>query len=235
MRLQKFLAQAGVGSRRYCETLITTSSVTVNGVLVCELGTSVDPKRDVVRLNGKIVSLEKIRVFLFYKPLKTLTSMADGYGRRTVADYFAEIKERVYPVGRLDYNTEGLLIMTNKGSLAYKLTHPSHKVLKQYVVAINGAISSCQLNQLRMGLELDDGITAPAIVKLLVKQRYSSTIKIGIIEGRKRQIRRMFAKIGYEVIHLKRFQIGNLSLGSLQTGQYRELCQHEVWKLLQKV
>ena len=166
-RLQKVLAAAGVSSRREAEKVITAGRVRVNGKLVTELGTKVDPKKARITVDGKPIKLESKVYYLFNKPRGVVTTMSDPQGRRTVADFVQDSKERVFPVGRLDYNTEGLLLLTNDGELAQKLMHPSHEVNKTYVVKVPGIVPQEKLDLLRVGVKLEDGMTAPAFVNLI--------------------------------------------------------------------
>jgi 23S rRNA pseudouridine2605 synthase len=230
-RLQKVMAQAGVASRRQSEEWIRQGLVKVNGQLVTTLGVKVDPASDVIEVKGKRIRLESKRVFLFYKPLQVITSMSDPQGRRVVADFFRHIPERVYPVGRLDYDTEGLLLVTNDGELANRLTHPRYKMAKQYITTVKGRPSQEVLKQLQDGVLLEDGLTAPAEVRLLESSPKQSKLELTIYEGRNRQIRRMCKAVGHPVIHLKRTRIAFLTLKGLQPGQIRELTKAEMTQL----
>ncbi|TCS93445.1 pseudouridine synthase [Hazenella coriacea] len=230
-RLQKVMAQAGVASRRQCEELIRQGLVKVNGKTISELGFKVNPSIDQIEVKGKKVVSERKRTFLFYKPMMVITSMSDPQGREVVANYFRSISERVYPVGRLDYDTEGLLLMTNDGELANQLTHPRYEVNKKYVATIKGKPSQDEIQQLRKGVQLTDGWTAPAKVKLLKIDEQTSKVELMIHEGRNRQVRRMFEAIGYSVVHLARIQLGPLTLKGLKKGEYRELTLEEIRKL----
>ncbi|RAL22672.1 pseudouridine synthase [Thermoflavimicrobium daqui] len=230
-RLQKVMAQAGVASRRQCEELIQKGLVKVNGQVVQTLGVKVNPKRDVIEVKGKKLQQEKKRTFLFYKPLRVITSMNDPQGRKVVADYFRHISERVYPVGRLDYDTEGLLLVTNDGELANHLIHPRYEMDKVYKVTVQGRPSKEALAQLREGVMLEDGQTAPAKVKILEGNDKKSVLEIVIHEGRNRQVRRMCEVIGHPVIHLIRTRLAFLTLKGLKKGQSRELTSGEIQRL----
>lgn len=234
-RLQKILAQAGIASRRQAEVLIQEGKVQVNGQVVTELGTKVDPDKDRILVKGKPIQKEKKRTFLFYKPLYVISSMSDPQKRKIVPDFFRSIKERVYPVGRLDYDTEGLLLVTNDGELANQLLHPRFEIEKQYVATVKGIPDESSLEQLRNGIYLEDGLTAPAEVKLLQKQDEDAKIKLTIHEGRNRQVRRMCKAIGHPVKHLIRTRLANLTIKGLKRGEYRELTPAEVKNLKKRL
>jgi 23S rRNA pseudouridine2605 synthase len=220
-----------VASRRRSEELIKAGKVKVNGQTVTELGIKVDPERDVIEVNGKKVGLERKRTFLFYKPVKVITSMSDPQGRKTVADFFHDVPERVYPVGRLDYDTEGLLIVTNDGELANHLLHPRYEVDKVYIATVKGKPSPESLERLQKGVELEDGLTAPAKVRLLAADEKRAKIELTIHEGRNRQVRRMCEAVGHPVLHLIRKRIGFLTLSGMKKGSYRELSPKELARL----
>mgnify|MGYP001300187518 FL=1 len=229
-RLQKILANAGVASRRKCEELIREGKVAVNDRIVRELGAKADPARDVITVNGKPIRLEQKLYLMFHKPKGVITAMSDPRGRTTVKDYLKNVKERVYPVGRLDYDTEGLLLLTNDGDLAHKLTHPRHHVPKTYLATVEKVPHGSDLEKLMRGIELEDGLTAPAEAEYhdVDPDGKHATISITIYEGRNRQVRRMFEAIGHPVIRLKRVAFGGISLGGLQRGKYRKLTPEEV-------
>ncbi len=233
-RLQKILAQAGVASRRKCEELILSGAVQVNGETVTELGTKADPAEDVISVNGKIVRGENKLYLMFNKPKGVITSAKDPEGRKIVADFLKGIKERVYPVGRLDYDTEGLLLLTNDGQFANMLTHPKHHVPKTYLATVKGVPHGQELDKLAKGIQLEDGMTAPAEVEYqdVDPDNKFATITITIHEGRNRQVRRMFEAIGHPVIRLKRIRFGELGLHNLQRGKFRQLTPKEVKDLL---
>ena len=235
-RLQKVLAAAGVASRREAEKYIVAGRVTVNGKIVKELGTKVGPKAFIL-VDGKPIKQEKKAYYLLYKPRGVVTTMKDPQGRKTVADLLEDIPERVFPVGRLDYNTEGLLLLTNDGELTQKLTHPSHEVNKTYQVIVPGIVPQEKLDILRLGVRLEDGLTAPAFVDLknYDHERNLTEFTLKIHEGRNRQVRRMCDFIGFPVRQLKRTQMGNLTLQGLKRGQYRELTEGEVMELYKAV
>lgn len=233
-RLQKVLAQAGIASRREAENYITGGRVKVNGKVVKELGTKVGPNAFIM-VDGNPIRREKKLYLLFYKPRGVVTTMKDPEGRRTIADFVKDIPQRVYPVGRLDYNTEGLLLLTNDGPLTQAMTHPSHGVNKTYEVTVPGIVPQEKLDLLRIGVKLEDGLTAPAIVDLSLydHDRNLTKFSITIHEGRNRQIRRMCDFIGFPVRYLKRVKMGTLTLNGLRRGDCRELFDEEV-ELLRK-
>lgn len=231
-RLQKFMAEAGVASRRACEELIRQGRVTVNGE-TASLGRSVEPEQDRVELDGKPVQKEQRRtVILLYKPRGVVSTSSDPEGRRTVQDYFREIPERLYNVGRLDLNSEGLLLMTNDGALANRLTHPRYGVGKTYYAVCDGRLTASEAARLTNGVELEDGVTAPARVDAVrTTQRGDTSFLITIHEGRNRQIRRMLEAVGHRTLRLKRERFGPLSLGTLAPGEWRKLSDEEIKKL----
>lgn len=231
-RLQKFMAEAGVASRRACEELIRQGRVTVNGE-TASLGRSVEPEQDRVELDGKPVQKEQRRtVILLYKPRGVVSTSSDPEGRCTVQDYFREIPERLYNVGRLDLNSEGLLLMTNDGALANRLTHPRYGVEKTYYAVCDGRLTASEAARLTNGVELEDGMTAPARVDAVrTTQRGDTSFLITIHEGRNRQIRRMLEAVGHRTLRLKRERFGPLSLGTLAPGEWRKLSDEEIKKL----
>lgn len=233
-RLQKIISAAGITSRREAEKLIVAGKVRVNGQIVKELGAKADPDRDKIVVDGQQLKAEAKAYYMFYKPRGVVTTMHDPEGRKSIENYVKNLPERVYPVGRLDYNTEGLLLLTNDGELAQKLTHPSHEVHKTYVVRVPGIVPDAKLDKLRMGVHLEDGMTAPATVNLRSydHERNLTDFDITIHEGRNRQVRRMCDAIGFPVRDLKRIKIGPLSLRSLGKGKIRPLEQGEIEALL---
>lgn len=226
-RLQKAMAHRGIASRRKCEDLIQAGRVAVNGEIVRELGTKVS-EDDVISLDGREVPVRKDSpvYIILNKPKGYITTVKDPQGRKTVMDLVSNLECRIYPVGRLDYDTEGLLLMTNDGEMSYALTHPSHRVDKTYLALVRGIPSKESLEKLRHGVELEDGITSPAQVELLSKGR-QSRVRIIIHEGRKRQVRRMLKAVGHPVLSLRRIQFGPLSLKGLPLGKYRYLTPEE--------
>ncbi|MCX8053119.1 MAG: rRNA pseudouridine synthase [Armatimonadetes bacterium] len=233
-RLQKVLAAAGVGSRRHCEALIASGRVAVNGRVVTKLGTRADPEKDVISIDGKPIDAvqEKIYVLLNKPPGYTSTRF-DRFAQHTVMELVDEIQGYLYPVGRLDADTSGALLLTNDGELANLLTHPSHQVEKTYLATVKGRISSSSLDHLARGVNLDDGPTAPAKVKLISYSDADNTsaVEITIHEGRKRQVKRMFQAVGHRVVKLTRTRFGCLDLKGLPEGEHRFLTKKEVAKL----
>jgi len=238
IRLQKILSQAGVASRRAAETLIVEGRVSVNGHTVLELGSKADPDHDDIRVDGRRLrqTLERRRYILLYKPRGFVTTRKDPQRRRTVMDLLGEVKEYVYPVGRLDYDTEGLLLLTNDGELAAALTHPSHEVPRTYEAEVAGMPDEGAVNRLRRGIPLDGHRTSPADVELLSRGRRSGdgVLKITIREGRNRQVRRMCEAVGHPVQKLARVKFGPISDKRLQPGYWRELSPAEI-KTLQSL
>lgn len=231
-RLQKVMAHAGIASRRKAEQLILEGRVKVNGETVRELGRKVSPE-DFIEVDGKPIREEKKVYILLNKPVGYISTVDDPRGRRTVLDLVADVKERVYPVGRLDYDTSGLLILTNDGELTYKLTHPSFEVKKTYLVEVEGKPGK-ELARLEKGVMLSDGMTAPAAVAEVKTGKNSTSFLLTIHEGRNRQVRRMCEAIGYPVKSLKRIKFAFLELGDLPEGRYRYLTENEI-KMLQSL
>ncbi|HEX7057590.1 MAG TPA: pseudouridine synthase [Bacilli bacterium] len=234
-RLQKVMAQAGIASRRKCEEMITAGRVTVNGETVTALGSKVDPAADEIRVDGRLLDKEKFVYYMFHKPKGVITSMSDPQGRKTVSDYIRGVKERVFPVGRLDYDTEGLLLLTNDGELANRLLHPSRHVKKTYIATVEGIPHGDKLEKLANGIKLQDGMTKPAEVEYrdVNLEKNQATIIISITEGRNRQVRRMFEAIGHPVRLLKRVGFGPLLLEGVPRGKYRKLTPEEIAGLQQ--
>lgn len=233
-RLQKFMAHAGVASRRQCEQLIREGKVKVNGRVVTELGTKVNPATDIVEVGGKLLSGSEKKVYLLLnKPSGVVTTVKDPRGRKTVMDLIRHVPQRVYPVGRLDYDTDGLLLLTNDGQLANALLHPRHQVEKTYLALVRKVPSREKLEQLAAGIQLNDGLTAPAKVRLVKTVKGNGLVEITIHEGRNRQVRRMAAAIGHPVLKLRRTKMAFLTLGNLKPGQFRYLTSWEVKRLKQ--
>jgi len=233
-RLQKFMAAAGVAARRKCEEMIAAGEVTVNGRVVTEPGVKVDPEQDVVTVAGKRVVPAADKVYyLMNKPAGYITTARDQFNRPTVLDLLPAGRERVYPVGRLDYDTEGLLLLTNDGALAFALTHPKHTVNKHYYALVGGVPTEAELDKLRRGVPLAEGITAPAKVSLERSDGRTAEISLIIHEGKNRQVRRMCEAIGHPVLRLRRTGLAFLTLAGLAPGQYRRLTPDEVAGLKQ--
>lgn len=234
-RLQKVISNCGVASRRAAEQMIVDGRVRVNGVVVRELGTKVDLGKDLVLVDGKRLEMPQKLYYLFNKPKGVITTASDERGRATVMEYFKNVKDRIYPVGRLDQNTEGLLLLTNDGELANILMHPSMMVDKTYEVKVKGHIADTVLEKLAAGVPLKDGMTAPAVVyyKGFDTKSGVTSIDITIHEGRNRQVRRMFEFYGYQVHNLRRVQYAFLTLSGIKRGAYRALTKEEVRELYQ--
>lgn len=232
-RLQKVIAYAGVASRRKAEQLILEGKVKVNGKVVTELGTKVS-KSDVVEVNGVKLEKEDKVYFLLYKPRGVISAVTDDKGRKTVVDLFKnQVEERIFPVGRLDYDTTGVLLLTNDGEFANLMTHPRYKIDKKYIARLKGIPTIEDLKKLQKGIRLEDGMTLPAKVSMTTVDRKANKAicEITIHEGRNRQVRRMFEAIGTPVVKLKREQFGFLDLTGLNPGEWRELTKHEVKRL----
>ena len=230
-RLQKILSHAGISSRRAAETLIAEGRVTVNGKTVREMGTKADPARDDIRVDGRRVKgPERLRYILLYKPPGFVTTRSDPQRRRTVMDLISGVREYVYPVGRLDFDTEGLLLLTNDGDLAATLTHPRHEVERTYEAHVAGVPDEDAVDRLRRGIPLDGRRTQPADVLLLNKRPHDreGILLITLREGRNRQVRRMLEAVGHPVRRLRRTRIGPLSDRRLKPGEWRDLTAKEV-------
>lgn len=231
MRLNKFLAACGIASRRDCDKLIAEGRVCVNGKAAV-LGVDVSDS-DCVTVDGRQVTLKKNEYYILNKPKGYLSTVSDDKGRRTVLDLLPSNVGRIYPVGRLDYDSEGLLILTTDGELAQRLTHPSNEVPKTYLVKIEGTATEATLNPIRSGVEIDGGyVTKKCKAHIVETNKDYTKIHITITEGKNREIRKMFAAIGREVILLKRIKVGELTLRGLNRGAYRKLTKQEVAYLM---
>lgn len=232
-RLQKILSRAGICSRRKAEELILEGKVRVNGKIVNTLGAMADPTKDEVMAGGNPVKKDPLRYFLFYKPDGVISSVSDPAGRKTVMDYFRSSRERIYPVGRLDYHSEGLLIMTNDGDLDFLLTHPSHEVEKTYEVTVRGRYSKKLASIMEKGVRIETGVTAPCKIEVMKydKEKNKTIVRMHLHEGKNREIRRMMAAYHYTVFRLVRVQYGFLTLDGLKSGEYRRLTNQEVKEL----
>ena len=220
VRLQKFLADCGVCSRRKAEEYILSGKVKVNNNIVTELGTKVDEMKDKVYFNNKLVNIENSKVYIMLnKPEGCVTTAKEQFNRKTVFDYI-NIKERVVPVGRLDYDTSGLLLLTNDGDLTYKLTHPKHSIKKVYIAKVYGVPNKKKLDTFKKGIIIDGYKTLPSNIEIIEKDNKYSVLKIIITEGRNRQVRKMCEAIGHRVASLKRIAIEDLSIGDLKVGEY---------------
>lgn len=232
IRLQKYLSMAGVASRRKAEDMILAGKVRVNGQAVTEPGIKVIPGKDEVEVNGKAVKISCNMVYIMlHKPVGYVTTVSDQFGRPTVVDLVRDVGERVYPVGRLDYDTSGLLLLTNDGDLTHRITHPSHEIEKKYIAVVEGKPDEKDMRRLKTGIEINNRMTSPARARILRSDGKTSTVEIKIHEGRNRQVRKMFDMIGHRVLELKRVAIGRLKLGDLPEGKWRYLSAQQVKKL----
>ena len=227
IRINKYLASLGVGSRREIDRLIEERKIKVNGEVI-SAGVKVS-ERDIIEVNGKKISkdMEKKVYYMLNKPLEVLSSVKDDRGRKTVVDII-KCKERIFPIGRLDYNTTGLILLTNDGELFNRVIHPRSEVYKEYYVKVLGEIKDSSIKKLEDGVELEEGVTLPAYVNLISRERGKSELMISIREGRNRQVRRMLDAVNHPVTVLRRERIGKLSLGKLKVGEYRELTESEI-------
>lgn len=231
MRLQKYLASCGAASRRKCEEFIASGRVTVNGAVVTELGTQVEPG-DAVTLDGKpMLPEEKKYYILYHKPMGEVCTASDPQGRATVLDKFRDFPARLFPVGRLDFDSEGLLLLTNDGELMQHMLHPSREVDKTYLARVDSDVSLDAVRRLRTGILLDERMTAPADVRIIRRTGIETVALVTIHEGRNRQVRRMFDAVGHTVLLLRRVKFGPLEIGELKRGQWRELTQEELERL----
>jgi len=233
-RLQKYLAQCGVASRRKCEELILQGRVQVNGVTFTELGTKINPEKDKIKFDGKdIKQSQKLVYILLNKPIGYVTTADDQFGRDTVLD-LVKVKERIVPVGRLDMYTSGALILTNDGDFVYQVTHPKHEIEKTYTVTIKGIVQNSEVEQLRSGVKIDDYITKPARVRILKTdtEKDISRLEITIHEGKNRQVRKMCEAVGRKVLALHRSKIGGIGVKDIELGKWRYLTANEVQQIL---
>ena len=233
MRLQKFLATCGVASRRRSEELINSGRVKVNGNVITEMGCKVDSDMDEVLVDNKRVSLQERKVYVMLnKPTGYVTTVSEQFNRKKVTD-LVDIPYRIFPVGRLDYNTSGLLILTNDGELTYRLTHPKFKVEKVYIAKIKGIPTEEKLADFESGLKIENYTTAPAKIKVLKEMNNNCMVEVTIREGRNRQIRKMCDAIGHPVLELKRIKMGRIHLGNLEIGNWRYFTEREIAYLKQ--
>ncbi len=233
VRLQKALADAGVASRRACEELITDGRVSVNGEQITQLGTKVNPEKDELAVDGEIINANKSKSYLiFNKPAGVLSTMSDPEGRPSLGDYFKERSERLFHVGRLDKESEGLIVLTNDGEIAHRATHPSYGLVKKYIVEIEGHLSAVQAQELRDGIRLEDGLArALEVIVLREPTPKNAWIEISIHEGRYHIVRRMFEELGLPVLRLIRTEFGPLNIGETKVGRWRHLNEGEVENL----
>lgn len=233
MRLHKFIAQCGAGSRRKAEQMIQEGRVSVNNEVVRTLGVQIDPHRDKIKLDNKLLKGPQPRTYLlFYKPKGCLSSMKEEGSRPSIPQFLKRIKVRVFPVGRLDYDAEGILLLTNDGEMAKVLAHPRYNIPRRYLVKVKGIPSEEKLRALKRGIKLEDGFTRPATARLMsITKAANCWIAITVLEGRNRLIKRMFQQLGHPALKLKRVQFSFLGLGGLLPGQYRYLTPDEIKKL----
>ncbi len=232
VRLQKVLAAAGVGSRRHCEELIGAGRVEVAGQIVRRFGARVDPENQVIRVDGKRIPSRQDVVYLaFNKPVKVLTAMTDDRGRATITDFLGDRAERLFHVGRLDYDTEGLMLLTNDGELAHRLAHPSYEVAKTYLADVPGPIPRDLGRRLATGVELEDGVAVADKFRVLEQAGGRALVEVTLHEGRNRIVRRMLAEVGHPVSRLVRMSVGPIKLGNLAPGTTRDLTTKEIGEL----
>ena len=236
IRLQKYMADCGIASRRQSEAMIAEGRVRVNGEIVRVQGVKINPETDCVSVDGKDIKVKD--EYLFYmlnKPAGYLTTTTDPQNRPTIFDLCPELRGRVVPVGRLDMDTEGLLLLTNHGDLAYRLTHPKYNIKKKYVAQVEGVITSKALKNLSEGVELEDGMTAPAEARFVKKIGKNSVVELVIHEGKKRQVRRMLDAVGFPCLKLTRVAVDQETLSHVDIGQIRPLTAHELGHLFDRV
>lgn len=228
MRLHKFMALCGVASRRKSEEIILDSRVEVNGVIVSSLQ-SIDEINDIVKVDGEIIKVDEKKIYIMLnKPLDCVTTSSDQFGRTIVLDFVKDIEERIYPVGRLDYNTTGLILLTNDGDLANKIMHPSNHLPKIYIAKVKGQLTKDEIDTFKTGINLEEKLTSPAKIDVIKDSGFESLVKVEIYEGRNRQVRKMLDYIGHPVITLKRISVGGIELGDLKLASYRHLTSKEV-------
>lgn len=231
LRLAKYLANAGLCSRRNAELLITGGKIKVNGQVVRELPTTIKPDIDIVNYEGKIIRLKEKIYILLNKPAGYISSVSDSRGRSTVVE-LVDIDERIYPVGRLDLDTEGLLLLTNDGDFSNLMLHPRYEIAKAYEVLVKGLVTDNEIIRLSDGILLEDGLTAPAKINIIKRYKTETLLNIEIHEGRKRQVKRMFLALNHPVIKLTRVRFAFLNIKGLKVGEYRDLTEGEVKRLI---
>ena len=232
MRLHKYLALCGIASRRASEKMIADGRVRVHGITVTEMGIQVDENTDIVDVDGSPVTIQEEKHYIAYnKPIGEVTTVSDPEGRATVMDKFRDYPVRLYPVGRLDYDSEGLLILTNDGDMMNRALHPSREVSKVYLTKVSNQVTDEEIAALRRGVIIDGKITSPASVRLIRRETFDTVLLISIHEGRNRQVRKMISAIGHQVVSLKRVEFGPVSLGPLPSGQWRRLTDNEIKRL----
>ncbi|MBR3429666.1 MAG: rRNA pseudouridine synthase [Clostridia bacterium] len=232
IRLQKYLAQCGVASRRASEKMILSGRVTVNGVPVTEMGVQIDENLDEVAVDEKVVHPEEQKHYLAYnKPIGEISTASDPEGRATIMDRFKDYPVRIFPVGRLDYDSEGLILLTNDGEMMNHVLHPSREVKKTYLTKVSNHVTPEEIAQLRKGVMIDGKMTSPASVRLIREETFDTVLLISIHEGRNRQVRKMVDAVGHQVVSLKRVEFGPVLLGDLPSGMWRKLTEAEIQKL----
>lgn len=232
-RLQKLISSAGIASRRLAEKMITEGRVSVNGTVVTKLGEKADPQKDTIRVDGKVISTEKIKYYIaLNKPAGFITTLHDPQGRPTIVDLIKDVEERVYPVGRLDYDSRGLLFLTNDGNFALRVQHPRFMKSKTYRVKIQGHLSKENLDQLKKGVRLEDGLFKPENLKIEKMNAKSCWLRLTLREGRNRIIRRGLEAVGYRVALLTRESIGDISVSGIKEGTWRHLTDKEIKRLM---
>ena len=235
VRIQKVMAQAGIASRRAAEKMILEGIVSLNGQTVTELGQRMVPGQDHLVVDGKKVRLPEVgqrKVYALYKPKNCITSLSDPEGRRTIVDYFPRKSQRLFPVGRLDYDAEGLLLLTNDGEFAHRIMHPRFKIAKSYFVKVRGLIQVSEMEPLRRGPVIDGRSHMPVQSKILHQRNDKTWLEVILHEGTNQQIKKMFLGLGYPVLKIKRFRIGGIDLGTLRPGEHRILSKEERQQLL---
>lgn len=237
-RLQKYMARCGIASRRKCEEIILEGKIKVNGTVITEVGTKINPEKDIVEYNNEIIKVEEKKIYIMLnKPEGYITSVKDEKGRKTILD-IVNVEERIYPIGRLDYDSSGLLILTNDGSIYNNIIHPRVSIKKNYIAVCKGKFSESDIKRFKKGIDIGGYVTAEADIEIISEEKrfnkkkkcdeILSTVEISIHEGKNRQIRRMCSSLNHEVISLKRVSIGNIKLGYLKKGQWRELTESEL-------
>lgn len=236
VRINKFLALCGVTSRRGADALITQKRVMVNDQIVDQLGTLVDDERDIVKVDGAVVSVVQEKLYvLLHKPQKIITTLNDPFHRKTVADLLKNLKGRVYPVGRLDFDTDGVLLLTNDGDLAYRLTHPRYEIPKVYEALVQGSFRHESAHRIDRGIELEDGAVGRAKVRIGVRTEDTTLLRLTLTEGRKREVKQLCLAVGHPVLQLRRIKFAGLTVEGLQPGKWRLLSDTEVKDLKELV
>lgn len=229
LRINKYLSMCGVASRRGADELISRGAISINGKNHDTLGVTIDPEKDVVRVHGKIIKLEQNRYLVLNKPKLYITALGEGQDeKKTIQELIEDIPERVYPVGRLDYDVEGLIILTNDGELANRVLHPSFELTKTYFAIVKGNITKDKAQRMAQGVELEDGYAKPDSLKLIKSDKLTTNIEISFHEGRNHLVKRFFAEFAHPVRQLRRMSVGPLNLGNLQRGRWRDLTSSEL-------